>query len=107
MVEKSINERVGILETTVASHEDTLVGRAGEKGLKQTVTDFMAVWASRETDKMKYDDQQNKKNNLLIAIGALLLTLVGLGWGVFVYERTNHTHLEFKTDTEVRTDARR
>jgi hypothetical protein len=100
MVEKSIEERVGTLEKTVDRLEGILDGTFGQKGLRQTVHEFLAKWESREEDKKTYDDRQEERsqrnNRLLMMILTIVLALAavaGVAVSIFVYERTTHSRL--------------
>jgi hypothetical protein len=70
----SMETKVARLEDKVNRIEGILDGRPGEKGLKQSFTDFYAAYEQREKDKMRYDDRQSAKQNLIIALGMLILT---------------------------------
>jgi hypothetical protein len=67
MVERSLSERVENLSAEVKVMAKTLGrlelivdGGPGDKGLKQTLTDFMSLWAGREEDKKIFDAKQKE-----------------------------------------------
>lgn len=78
----------------------------GKPGLIQQVQEnenvfekFMAVWESREKDKMKFDDRQEKKFNRLITIIGLFVAVMSVILGILTYEHaTGHAVLKLNSD---------
>ena len=94
MVEHSEHERrISLLEQTVERHGGILDGTFGQKGLRQTVTDFMAKWESREEDRKSYDDKNRFILNLIVALLTAVAGIALVGATIWLVERTTHSRI--------------
>lgn len=88
-----LTNRIGRLEGRMENMERTLHGEFGQGGLIRKVDEFLTKWSQREDDKMKYDDRQERKQDVLLIIMSLALALGTLIVGILGYEHVTHHSL--------------
>ena len=63
--------------------------------LTRRVDEFLTRTEAVDKYKATQEKKKDHKLNWIIGLATVIVALLGIGWAVFVYERTNHTQIHF------------